>query len=147
MKTTTKIEPQYASGNRKSWWKAIANIDSTQKGGYAFNGEFLSAGEAELPAGSLLLQVVPGGSVKNPCQEGQLYRLNDDGSKTLLVAGDWRQQSVTLRKAAEEYLAAQTAVVVEAANKHVAAQLAAATVEELLAELRKRNICYSIIDS
>lgn len=145
--TTTKIELEHNSGGRKSWWKCVTDIDPAQKGGYAFNGEFLSAGEVELPAGSLLLQVVPGGSVKNPSQEGQLFKLNEDGSKTLLVAGDWRQHSVTLRKAAEEYLAAQNAAVVEAANKHVAAQLAAATVEELLAELRKRNICYSIIDA
>lgn len=142
--TTTKIEVEYASGNRKSWWKAITNIDPTQKGGYAFNGEFLSAGEAELPAGSLLLQVIPGGSVKNPSQEGQLYRLNDDGTKTLIAFGDWRQQSVTLRKAAEEYLSVNNAVVGEAANEFVAAQLTAATVDELLAELRKRNVNVSV---
>lgn len=141
--TTTKIELSYNSGNRKSWWKCVTDIDATQKGGYAFGGDFLAAGEVELPANSLLLHVVPEGSVKNPSHMGQLYRLNEDGSKTLLIVCDWRQQSVTLRKAAEEYLSAYT-LVHEAANEFVAAQLTAATVEELLAELRKRNVNVSV---
>ena len=139
MKTTTKITPEYASGNRKSWWKVITGIDDAQKGGYAFEGDFLNAGEVELPVDSLLLQVVPCGSVKNATQEGQLYVLQNDGSMKLLVAADWRQQSVTLRKAAAAHLESLEQATVQAADEYVAAQLTAATTEELVAELTKRG--------
>lgn len=58
--------PSTASGARKGWGKVVTGIDRSQRGGYAVSGIFLSAGAQELPAGTVLLDMAPGGSVKNP---------------------------------------------------------------------------------
>jgi hypothetical protein len=105
-KITVTIKTEYASGGRKSWWKHVKSIDSAQRGGYAFDGDFLNEGEVELQEGSLLLHVTNCGSVKNGYQDGALFAVQADGSLREIVAGlNWREQSVTLRKAAEAYLA------------------------------------------
>lgn len=138
---TVIIKTEYASGNRKSWWKIITDIDSNQRGGYAFDGDFLQDGERELPVGSLLLHVTHAGSVKNGYQEGNLYAVEADGSLREIVTGlNWREHFVTLRKAAEDYLAKQNAQVVEAADAYVINALAAATNDELIAEVRRRGL-------
>ena len=138
---TVTIKTEYASGNRKSWWKAVTSIDSTQRGGYAFDGEFLQEGERELPVGSLLLHVTHCGSVKNGYQDGNLFAVEADGSLREIVTGlNWREQSVTLRKAAEDYLAKQNEQVVEAAEAHVSNVLASLTDAELIAEVRRRGL-------
>lgn len=138
---TVTIKTEYASGNRKSWWKVITGIDASQRGGYAFEGEFLQEGERELPVASLLLHVTNHGSVKNGYQDGNLFAVEADGTLREIVTGlNWREQSVTLRKAAEDYLTAQNAQIVEAAESHVNTVLANLTNDELLAEVRRRGL-------
>lgn len=106
MKITINIKTEYASGGRKSWWKHITSIDAAQRGGYAFVGSFLNEGEHEVPVGALLLHVTNHGSVKNGHQEGGLLAVEADGSLREIVSGlHWREQSVSLRKSAEAYLA------------------------------------------
>jgi hypothetical protein len=107
MKHTINIQLTHNSGNRKSWWKHITSIDPSQRGGYAFGGDFLQKGENELPTGALLLHVMPCGSAKNGYQEASLFKIGSDGSLEALVENlNWRDQSITLRKKAEEYLSA-----------------------------------------
>lgn len=138
---TINIKTEYTSGNRKSWWKLVTGIDSSQRGGYAFEGDFLSEGEHELPQGSLLLHVTHGGSVKNGCQYGNLFTVEADGSIREIVSGlNWREQSVTLRKTAEEYIAKQDAKVVDAAEAHISKILASLMDEDLIAEMRRRGL-------
>ena len=140
---TATIKTEYASGNRKSWWKLVTSIDATQRGGYAFDGEFLSDGERELPVGALLLHVTHCGSVKNGYQDGNLYAVEADGSLREIVSGlNWREQSVTLRKAAEDYLAKQDEQVVEAAEATIPPLLASLTDAELIAEIRRRGLSF-----
>jgi hypothetical protein len=139
--TTVTITTEHASGNRKSWWKVVTDIDASQRGGYAFGGDFLQEGEREIPVGSLLLHVTHHGSVKNGYQEGSLYAVEADGSLREITTGlNWREQSVTLRKAAEDYLAAQNEAVVEAAEQHINSVLANLTNDDLLAEARRRGL-------
>lgn len=138
---TVTIKTEYASGHRKSWWKVVTGIDSTQRGGYAFEGEFLQDGERELPVGSLLLHVTNHGSAKSGYQDGNLYAVEADGSLCELVTGlNWREQSVTLRKAAEEYLAKQNEQIAEAAEAHASTLLTSLTNDELIAEVRRRGL-------
>jgi len=138
---TVTIKTEYASGNRKSWWKVVTSIDASQRGGYAFEGDFLQDGERELPVGSLLLHVTHQGSAKNGYQDGNLFAVEADGTLREIVTGlNWREQSVTLRKAAEEYLKAQNEQVIEAAEAHVANILFNLTDAELIAEVRRRGL-------
>lgn len=102
---TVQIKLSYASGSRKSWWKHVKGIDPSQKGGYAYVGDFLKEGETELQVGSVLLEVEPCGSVKNGYQDGKLYRVAEDGSLDFICRHNWREASVSLRKAAEAALA------------------------------------------
>lgn len=139
---TVTIKTEYASGNRKSWWKIVTGIDASQRGGYAFEGDFLQEGERELPIGSLLLHVTHCGSAKNGYQDGALYSVADsDGSLREIASGlNWREQSVTLRKAAEEYLKAQNEQTVEAAESHVSSLITSLTNDDLIAECRRRGL-------
>lgn len=138
---TITIKTEYASGNRKSWWKVVTSIDASQRGGYAFDGEFLQEGERELPVGSLLLHVTHHGSAKNGYQDGNLFSVEADGTLREIATGlNWREQSVTLRKAAEEYLKAQNEQVVEAAEAHVSTLLTSLTNDDLIAECRRRGL-------
>lgn len=103
---TITISTEHASGGRESWWRHVRSVDSAQKGGYAFDGDFLKKGEIELPVGALLLHVTHCGSVKNGYQESALFAVEADGSMREVVSGlHWREQAVTLRKAAEAYFA------------------------------------------
>lgn len=138
---TVTIKTEYASGNRKSWWKIITDIDASQRGGYAFGGDFLSEGERELPVGSLLLHVTHCGSANRGYQEGTLFAVEADGSlREITIALNWREQSVTLRKAAEGYLAEQNKEVVDAAEEHVSNLLTCLTNDDLIAECRRRGL-------
>lgn len=135
------IKTEYSSGNSKSWCKLVTGIDSAQRGGYAFEGDFLSEGEHELPEGSLILHVTHGGGVKNGLQYGNLYKVEADGNLSEIVTSlDWHEQWVTLRKTAEEYLAKQDAKVVDAAEAHISKLLASLMDEDLIAEMRRRGL-------
>ena len=102
---TVELLPGTASGRRESWFKLVESVDSSQKGGYAYNGEFLKSRiELELKVGSIILECSPHGSVKNGWKEGELYRVKSDGTLEELVKGfDWQKEAVSFRKEVEKY--------------------------------------------
>ena len=57
--------PTRASGGRKGWAKCVTAVDTKPRDGYAFSGDFLYAGENELPVGATIIAKDPAGSVKN----------------------------------------------------------------------------------
>jgi hypothetical protein len=143
MKVTVNIKLSYASGSRKSWWKHVTSVDASKKGGYAFEGDFLHEGECEIPIGAVLLEVAPGGSVKNPSSYGQLFSVEKDGSLSEITSSmDWRKESVSLRKAAEAKFSnrvPESSAPEPALDADVTAQLATYTTEQLAAELLRRQ--------
>lgn len=131
---TVTVKTEHASGGRQSWWKHITATDASQRGGYAFAGEFLRDGEYEFPVGALLLHVTHQGSAKSGYQVGNLYAVDADGQLREIAAGlNWREQSVSLRKAADEYLSLPP---VEPA----AGVLVGISNDDLLAEVRRRGL-------
>lgn len=101
---TVTIEPRTASGGRKSWLKHVTSIDPSQKGGYVFEGDFLSEGQHEIIPGSIIIECVPCGSVKNGYKEGLIYTVQDDGElKEVSERYNWKTEFVSFRKEVEKY--------------------------------------------
>lgn len=53
------------SGRRRGWGKVVTSVDSGKTNGYAFEGTFLQDGECDLPIGTVVVEMVPGGSIQN----------------------------------------------------------------------------------
>lgn len=83
---------EHASGNRKGWTKLIKKIDMTKANGYAFEGDFLSDGEHNLPIGGVLIQKNPGGSVKNGYSDGVCLVVRADGTLGTTGVYDWKKE-------------------------------------------------------
>ncbi len=60
------IEPQMGSRGRRRWTKAVTAVDHRRKFGYSFLGEFLGAGQTDVPEGAILVQNSPRGSTIKP---------------------------------------------------------------------------------
>lgn len=102
---TVDIRPSQASGKRKSWHKHVTSVDSSKQNGYAFDGDFLSDGENELDVGSVVIECVPCGSVRNGWKDGVIYVVDNDGSlEKLSDTYDWSEQFVSFRKKVESLL-------------------------------------------
>lgn len=93
------IEASTASGHRKGWWKRITSVDPTKKGGYSLNGEFLRAGENDLPLGAIVVEQYPTGSVKNGTNKGVAYRVEATGLVQFATCDDWYRQFLSFRDA------------------------------------------------
>jgi len=101
---TVTIVTRTASGRRESWLKHVTSIDSTQKDGYAYVGDFLSEGQHEIDSGSIVIECIPCGSVKNGYKEGLIYKVQDNGElKEISERYDWKTESVSFRKEVEKY--------------------------------------------
>ena len=75
-----EIKKKRASGNRESWFRIVKSVDSTQKGVKAFDGVYIShEGEHGFLLGTVILEVVPSGSVKRPEQNAIVYVVTEDG--------------------------------------------------------------------
>ena len=92
-----------ASGNRESWFRIVKSVDSTQKGVKAFDGVYIShEGEHDFLLGTVILEVVPSGSVKRPEQNAIVYVVTEDGLKDVSVGGrkgfyfDWKRQFLSI---------------------------------------------------
>ena len=80
--------PTRASGGRKGWAKCVTAVDPKRRNGYAFSGDFLHAGENELPVGATIIAKDPAGSVKNSFHVWRLGYVAADG------AIEWGQERV-----------------------------------------------------
>ena len=97
-----------ASGGRTGWAKQLTGVDATQRGGYAFLGDFLREGLYDLPVGTLILDVFPNGSPRRPGKGAILWTADataPDGLRKLAVTSDWPAESVVIRDAAVKALA------------------------------------------
>jgi hypothetical protein len=103
---TIKLHSGGTSGNRKSWFKKVDSVDPSQKGGYAYDGDFLeSCVELELKVGTIIIECSPRGSVKNGWKEGSIHKIKSDGTLETLVEGmDWKSDAVSFRKEVEKYV-------------------------------------------
>lgn len=111
------LENETASGKRCGWTKRVTGIDPTKSNGYCFVGDFLKAGENELPIGSVLIQKIPEGSVAKPRDEGRVLIViadNDpdcepgDGKLETFADGyDWQREFLSFRDAVKMALAKQ----------------------------------------
>lgn len=88
----------------KQWTRRITGVDKSKTNGYAFQGEFLSEGEVELPVGAVLLQVGALGSYKHPDVTGVVKRVAEDGSLALIAQHPYKEEFISLREAVQEAL-------------------------------------------
>lgn len=97
-----------ASGGRTGWAKQLTGIDATQRGGYAFLGDFLREGLYDLPVGTLILDVFPNGSARKGGKGAILWTADataPDGLRKLAETSDWPAESVVIQDAAVKALA------------------------------------------
>lgn len=98
------IAKSTASGRRESWLKHVVSVDATQRGGYAYDGEFLNTGEQELPVGAIVIECIPRGSVKNGYKEGVVLKVQADGELSRVSeCFEWQTEAVSFRKEVEKY--------------------------------------------
>ena len=84
-----KLKRQSASGGRKSWYKALDEIDTSKSYGYAFKGDFLpSEREIDVPVGTIIIEGRQFGSVKNPWQEYIAKRVTAEGKNETIARGN-----------------------------------------------------------
>jgi len=82
--------PKQPDARWRSWCKVLKGVDITKSNGYAFDGDFLpcsnrrAAVYKELPVGALILHYAEEGSRKYHLPVVRLYRVEVDGSLTLL---------------------------------------------------------------
>jgi len=126
-------EQTRASGRRTSWAKWFTDL-ALSKGAKAFiGGEYLKDGvETDLEIGTLVVEVVPTGSVKNGSNEARIYRVSADGLERTGVEVDYNTRWLTLKDEVIRLMAEET--LAEKDNP-----LAEFSVDDLLAELRRRN--------
>jgi hypothetical protein len=100
---------QRSSGRRTSWAKPFDRIDQAEgKGAFKLGAAhiYLQDGEeTELAEGTLVLEVVPRGSVKNGWQEARVYEVTHQGNlEQWFLAYDWRKNYVSLVRDAQDAL-------------------------------------------
>ncbi len=101
----------YASGRRKSWFKHVTKVDISKTNGYAFEGNFISEmTETDLPEGSIIIECIPRGSVKNNLKEGKIFRVEAQGITNLEENSeyDWRKDFLSFRDTVAELLSTST---------------------------------------
>lgn len=94
-----RFSSSVASGRRESWAKTVTDIDTTERGARAFEGEYLQDGvECDLFIGQFVIEVIPQGSVKNGWQSVRMLRVTADGLETVDDdLGDWRKDFLSIR--------------------------------------------------
>ena len=79
-KIIVNYHPTRASGGRRGWAKCVTAVDPKLRNGYAFSGDFLHAGENELPVGATIIAKDPAGSVNNSFHVWRLGHVAGDGA-------------------------------------------------------------------
>lgn len=67
-----QVKNSISPGNRRGWTKHVTGVDADAHGGYSFQGVFLSDGEHDLEEGSVLLAVIPVGSIVDGRKEARV---------------------------------------------------------------------------
>lgn len=66
-------------GIRKTWARHVTEVDTTERGGYAFIGEWVRSGD-EVPAGAWVVVITASGTRTDPANTLELYQVNVDGT-------------------------------------------------------------------
>ena len=100
--TRWRWEQPTASRRRTGWAKTFTSFDASATGAKAFTGgEYLEDNVLrEDPKGTLIVQITPGGSIKNSREECQLSRVGDEGLEAISGDFDWRKDWLEIRDAA-----------------------------------------------
>lgn len=101
------VEIPYAGDERrKNWAKVVHAVDPTKSSGWAYVGDFISAGGIQdVPAGSVVLVYGERGSRANPAPEARLYTVNPDATLSQHASAKGRAWARTLRDDVERLLA------------------------------------------
>lgn len=100
MKTRIKIKPEYFSGNRKSWFKLVSDVDTEKTNGYAFSGYFIEANkEIDIEIGSIIVECRPSGSVKNWGKKGIIHKVIEEGIEEISLEYDYMKDFLSFRDA------------------------------------------------
>lgn len=132
--------PETLDDRHKCWRKTLEKVDVTKTNGYAFEGEWLRAGErAELEIGNFILCYDEAGSMKNWYPVVRLFKVVENGNGLEEVyrwEGEVRERSWAL--AVRDEIAA---ILAEAQGQEPeeASPLASISDEELIAELEWRG--------
>jgi hypothetical protein len=88
------------------WIKTVTGLDKTKMNGYSIEGEFVN-GPAWVTPGSIFVDCSKDGSRKNIREHHHLFRINDDGTATILsYACESRTWAIEFWPAIEEALKA-----------------------------------------
>lgn len=71
-------------GVRKTWARHVEKVDTNERGGYAFMGDWVRSGD-EVPAGAWLIVITASGTVTNPANSLELYKIEHDGENLPLI--------------------------------------------------------------
>lgn len=100
MKTRIKIKPEYFSGNRKSWFKLVSDVDTEKTNGYAFNGDFIEINkETDVEIGSIIIECRPSGSVKNWGKKGIIHKVIENDIEEISHEYDYMKDFLSFRDA------------------------------------------------
>lgn len=137
--------PTSLDDRKKTWRKALARVDRSKSNGYAFQGEWLRAGErAELLVGSYVLGYDEPGSRTNWYPQVTLWRVGPQGLEEVLVwKGNYRETSwaLAVRDQVAAILAAEIAEVAQVPSPlSEAEQQLAVALRALPVERRQRVI-------
>lgn len=90
--------PLVGDSRHKNWAKVIADVDETKSNGWAFDGEFISAGGVQdVPVGSVVMVYGERGSRANPQIEARVFVANGDGTLSHIQSASGRAWARTLR--------------------------------------------------
>lgn len=111
-KIRTTVKAATASGGRTSWFKMVTAVDLSKTNGYAFEGDFVKIGvEVEVELGAILIEKEPCGSVKNPHNEGNIWRVVEDETDNgrghhleLVESWSWEKSFLSFRDAVAKAL-------------------------------------------
>ena len=94
--------PSARDSRWKSWRRELTGVDVTKTTGYAFQGDWLTAGrKAELEVGSYVLIYDEIGSAKHHKPEVQICKVTEEDLQEVLAAEGW-SWALDLRDAAAE---------------------------------------------
>jgi hypothetical protein len=89
----------------KNWAKVVTNVDVDQRGGWAYDGEFIATGGIQdVEAPCVLLVYGERGSRANPRPEARVYTVNTDATLSLHSTATGRAWARTLRDPVVELL-------------------------------------------
>ena len=134
--------PLLGDERRKNWAKVVSNVDEDKSDGWAFEGEFISAGGIQdVLAPSVLLVYGERGSRSNPRFEARVYLVATDGTLSERGVATGRAWARTLRDTVAELVARDAPIAAESKpwDMHLMGYSESALTEELERRDRTRQ--------